>query len=173
MADQVTIKVVKMSPTTGRTQRKYGQKSKIITSILKLLSRESQNSDDRSTGPEDADFIIEGKQLNSELIIQPPAYGKFSTVLQLREVLVRRNIKQVLVKVYGTKIQILLEENSSADQNWRKHGEDDMKQRNTHPGLNVIKKLANLLKKNNTEKENMNECGNTPDEQDMIHSQKK
>ncbi len=105
MAEPVKLQVLNMTPDTDAQKRKCFPCGKIISNISKLLSRKSHGGE--STLPEDqAPLLATGKQLTSDLIVHPPANGKFTTVLQLNQVL-GNDIKLIIVKVYGTKLQIL------------------------------------------------------------------
>ncbi len=162
MADQVKLQVLHMTPSMKkRGKKQHGQRGKVVANLSKLLSRKSHEAD-RKKIEKPAKLHEAGKHLVSDLVIQSPAYGTFTTVLRLKTVLCRDNIEQVVVKVYGTKVQILFTKQS---QDGKKTKNDCKDQGN--PGLckNVIQKLRLFGK--NTEKQNEKECHKIPDDDDL------
>ena len=161
MVDQVEVQVLKITPNTNKEKIKRRQKSKIISNITKLLSRKSLGGDGmHQENP--ATILLTGKQLNSDLFIHPPANGKFTTELQLNKVL-GNDIKLVLVKVYGTKLQILLGKKDPVKYEGKNNGQD--KGKFSKVGKNVIKKLG--LARKNSENKNEKECIQMFKEEDL------
>ena len=157
MAEPVQVQVLKMTPNTNRQKRKHLSKWKIIANLSKLLSRKSLGGD--CISPEyPAPILISGKQLTSDLLIHPPANGKFTTVLQLNQVL-GNDIKLVVVKVYGTELQILLAKKSHVKCNGKNYCQDQGKLE--YSWKDIIKKLG-LAKKNRRK------CNESLKEDDMI-----
>ncbi len=158
MADQVKLQVLQMTPSMKRRRRKQ---CTVIATISKLLSRKKEV--DRKQIEKPAKLHETGKHLVSDLVIQSPAYGRFTTVLQLKTVLCRNNIEHVVVKVYGTKVQILFTKQSQEE----KKGEKDSKEK-VKPGLCkiVIQKLR-LFGKNSSEKHNEKERNKIPNDDDL------
>ncbi len=153
MDEGLKIKVV-MDTTSGsgENSKRHLKKGNIIAKISKILSKKS--NDKRPEPPETE--ILSGKLLTSDLVIQPPAFGFFSTELQIGNVMKKTNTRLIIVKVYGTKIQILFGRISQVEQIGREKDNES------------VKKLT-LKKKTNAKNANRKECGQDINEEAIEH----
>ncbi len=89
MGEQMELQVVRdTTPSSREDGKSYFKKGNIIAKITKILSRKSNDKQPDPPKPE----ILSGKLLTSDLVIQPPAFGYFSTELQIGNVMTK-NIK--------------------------------------------------------------------------------
>ncbi len=86
-----------------------------ISSVANLLSISSTNVS-RMQVPEREPSPIRNNMLSSDLLIHPPCYGKFIAELDLKNIIGREQ-KDLVVKVSGTRLDILFAERSREAKN--------------------------------------------------------
>ncbi len=116
-----------------------------ISSVANLLSLSSSNVT-RMQGQERDPSPIRNNMLSSDLLIHPPCNGKFIAELELKNIIGREQ-KDLVVKVSGTRLDILFAERSQEEKEPEHHVERVKKQKRGRLFKKNIFSLSRKMKK--------------------------